>query len=319
MVLLMAIVNITNLLLARGTARRREFAIRLATGAGRARLAKQLLTETLLLLALGTIPGVLFAGQGVDMMEGLFVEGRRAITFEANLNWRVLAFSMLISLAAGILAGLFPAWRAFRTEPEAALREGQGRTSESRGPARLTRMLVAFQVAISLVLLVAAVTFIRTLINLRNVDPGFRNEHVVTMSIGLPDGYVQTGQSLVTWSRVLQAVREIPGIRSAALSNYTPLSGRDRGALVRIHGYQPATVSDSAVHYNHVSEGYFETLGIPLIRGRMLTGRDAEGSAKVALITQAAARKFFAGRDPLGQTVAFTRKGAQTMYVASWA
>jgi predicted permease len=171
-------------------------------------------------------------------------------------------------------------------------------------------MLIAFQVAISLVLLVAAVTFVRTLINLRNIDPGFRNEHVVTMSVGLPDGYVQAGKSLAMWSRLLQAVGEIPGIQSAALSNYTPLSGRDRAMLVRVPGFQPASLEDSRTHLNHVSEGYFESMGIPLIRGRLLTAGDAEGSIRVALINQAAARKFFADRDPLGQTVDFTRKEA---------
>src|SRR5262245_22221527 len=130
LVLLMATANITNLLLARGLARQREFAIRLATGAGRVRLVRQLLTEILLLFALGAIPGVVVAKWGVGAVESMFTEGRRAITLEANLNWRVLLFSVLVTLAAGLLSGVFPAWRAFRASPDSAMHEGHARTGE---------------------------------------------------------------------------------------------------------------------------------------------------------------------------------------------
>src|SRR5262249_32298157 len=228
LVLVMATANIANLLLARGIARTREFAIRLATGAGRTRLLRQLLTETLLLFGLGAIPGVALARWGVVVIEDLFAEGRRGITLDANLNWRILGFTALVTLVAGLVSGLFPAWRAFRTDPEQAMREGQTRTGESRGSAALTRALVGFQVALSLILLVGAVTFVRTLINLRNIDPGFQNENALTMSIEVPGAHVRAGKPLTIWTRALEAVREIPGVRSAALSTFTPLSGRDR-------------------------------------------------------------------------------------------
>jgi predicted permease len=239
----------------------------------------------------------------------LFAQGRRAITLEANLNWRVLAFSIMVTLIAGLLSGLFPAWRVFRTDPEEVIKEGQARTSESRGSATLTRTLVAFQLALSLVLLVGAVTFVRTLTNLRNVDRGFQNEQVLTMSIELPEGYVQAGKSAASWSHVLEDVRGIPGVRSAGLSTFTPLSGRDRQALVRVRGYEPASVEDRVIHVNQVSEGYFETLGIPLLLGRLLTGQDAEAALKIALINEAAARKYFGERDPIGQSLEFGRRG----------
>src|SRR5262249_2243711 len=160
---------------------------------------------------------------------------------EATLNWRILAFTLTVTLVAGILAGLFPAWRAFRADPEQAMREGQQRTGESRGSARLTRTLVAFQVALSLVLLVSPVTFVRRLGNQRNIDPGFQNEQAVTMSIEGPDAYLKTGKSAAIWSRALNAVRQTPGVRDAGIATFTPLSGRDRGQRVQVRGYHPVS------------------------------------------------------------------------------
>jgi predicted permease len=315
LVLLMAITNIANLLLARGIGRRREFAIRLATGAGRARLVRQLLTENLLLFAFGSVTGVLLAGWGVGAIEALFAEGRRPITVEATFNWHVLAFSIMVTLAAGLVSGLLPAWQAFRTDPEQAIKEGQARTSESRDSTTLTRTVVAFQVALSLVLLVGTVTFVRTLTNLYNVDPGFQNKHVLTMSIELPEGYVQAGKSVESWSQVLESVRKIPGVGIAGLSTFTPLSGRDPGATPMRFSGEPADVSDGSVRVNQVSEGYFETLGTQLLRGRLLTDRDAAGSPRVALINESAARKYFGERDPIGRFLEFDKTGiAGTAY-----
>jgi predicted permease len=220
-----------------------------------------------------------------------------------------------LTLIAGLVASLFPVWRSFRTDPQRAINEGQARTSESRGSATVMRALVGFQVALSLVLLVGAITFARTLANLRAVDTGFRDEDVLTMSIELPKGYEQPHESIGVWSRVLAAMRETPGVRAAGLCSFTPLSGRDSGAQIQFRGYQPASAEDSLVRVNHVSEGYFETLGIRLLRGRLLTDRDAEGTLKVALINESAARKYFANRDPIGQSLEFERRGtADSVY-----
>jgi predicted permease len=310
LVLMLATLNIANLLLARGITRRREFAIRLATGAGRARLVRQLLSETFLLFGLGAIPGVLFARWGVTLIEALFAQGRRPITLEANFNWRVLLFSITITLTAGLLSVLFPVWRAFRTDPERAIREGQTRTSESISSATLARALVSMQVALSLVLLVAAVTFVQTLANLHHVDPGFQNKQVLTMSIVLPEGYVQAGKSVESWDRVLQAVRRTPGVRTVAVSSFTPLSGRDPGeTAARVRGHH-AGEEYGSLRVNQVSEGYFETLGIPLLRGRLLSVTDARKAPKVALINESAARKFFGQRDPIGESLEFGKAGA---------
>jgi predicted permease len=312
LVLLMAAANIANLLLARGMARQREFAIRLATGAGRLRLIRQLLTETLLLFTIGAVPGVMLGRWGAGLMQAMFAEGRRALTVDAGLNWRVFAFTMAIALAAGLLAGLFPAWRAFRRGAEQSMREGHSRTGDSRNAALLARALVAVQVSLSLVLLTAAMTFVRTLWNLRSVDAGFREKEVLTMSVELPDDYLAAGKASAVWDRILEAVRSIPGLRSAGLAVVTPLSGRDRGAHVRIPGYEPPAAKDSLIHWNQVSEAYFETLGIPLLQGRYLSARDVEGTQPVALINEAAARKYFEDRDPIGQRLEFAHQGKTT-------
>jgi predicted permease len=309
LVLVMATLNIANLLVVRSLARQREFAIRLATGAGRFRLMRQVLTETLLLFVAGAIPGILLANIGVDVIQGLFAQGRRAITLEAALNWRVLLFTLAVTLAAALLA--LPAWRAFRADPGDAINEGQSRNSESRGALLVTRTLVALQVALSLVLLAGAITFVRTLANLREVNTGFQNENVLTMSLDLPGRYMnQAGKASAVWSDTLEELRKIPGLKSAALGTYTPLSGRDRGSMVQVRGYQPASSFDRIMHINQVSDGYFETLGIDLISGRSFTDRDSANAPKVAVINESAVKKFFAGRDPIGQSIEFLRNNA---------
>jgi predicted permease len=307
LVLLLATANIANLLLARGLSRRREFAIRLATGAARIRLVRQLITETLLLFVLGAIPGMFLARTGVVLVARMFAEGRRSITIQADIDGRVLAFAFAATLTAGLAAALFPAWRVFRSDLEQVIREGQTRASDSRAYSTLQQMLVASQVAISLVLLAGAVTFAGTLARLRDLDPGFRNDEALTMSVELPEGYVEAGKSAPLWNRLEDAVRSIPGVKSASMATYTPLSQRDRWRPVAVHGYIPATPEDSVAHYDQISDGYFETLGVPLMEGRLFTAQDTENAPKVAVINESAARKFFAGRDPAGQVVAFDK------------
>ena len=307
LVLLLATANIANLLLARGFTRRREFAIRLATGASRMRLARQLVTETLLLFTCGAVPGIALARLGVTIIENMFAEGRRSIAIAADLNWRVLGFAVAVTLAAGLASALFPAWRVFHSELEQVIREGQTRSSESRASLMLRQILVASQVAVSLVLLVGAISFAGTLGKLRDVDPGFRNDRVLTMSVELPEGYLQAGKSGTVWRGVAAAVRAIPEVKSASLATFTPLSQRDRWRPVAVRGYQPASEQDSLIHFDHISEGYFETLGIPALHGRLFTSQDTEGAPRVAVINEAASRKFFAGRDPAGQVLAFDK------------
>ena len=268
LIMLMATVNITNLLLARGIARRGEFAIRLATGSGRGRLAQQLLTETLFLFMIGAFPGVLVARWAVALVQTLFAQGRRAITLETEFHWHVAAFSLAVTLAAGLVSGAFSVWRAFRIDPAQAMKEGQARTTSSHGSETLIRALVALQVAVSMVLLVGAVTFVRTLVNLRNVDTGFQNEGVLTMSVELPEVVNQASNYSSIWAYALGALRAVPGVHAAAFSTFTPLSGRDRGALVRVRGYEPASTDDSEIH---------------IIKSQMVTSRPWESRCFAAV------------------------------------
>jgi predicted permease len=308
LVLAIATMNIANLLLARGMSRRREYAIRLATGASRARLVRQTLTETLLLFGLAAIPALLLADATVQILQDAFSQGRLPIALGAHIGGRVLLFTAISTLLAGMFAGLVPALRAFHTDLQQAMKESRGGESHSSG--RWGRALVGAQVAVSLVLLAEAAAFVETLIHLRRVDLGFHSAQALTMSIEPPAGAVSARQYAAYWSRVLDNVRSIPGMRSAALSIYTPLSGRDRGSLVQVAGYAAESSEDRTVHTNAVSEDYFETLGIQLLRGRTFTARDAEGAPQVAMINEAAARKYFAGRDPLGQTFRFDKAPA---------
>lgn len=299
LVLLMAAANIANLQLARGTARRREYAIRLATGAGRGRLLRQLLTETLLLFGAGAIPGVMIAGWSVASLEALLAGGRQPLAFDARIDGRVLGFTVLVTLAAGLLSGLFPAWRAFRTDLQEAMK------GETRGTGRSGRVLVAGQVAISVILLVEASAFVRTLMNLRNVDPGFRPEHTLTMSLQVADGSLSKHRFVSYWTEMLDRVRAVPGVESAAMANYTPLSGRDRGEAIHVPRSDPASGKDASVSVNQVSDGYFETMGIAVVPGRTLTAGDSQTAPRVAVINEAVAQLCFAGRDPIGRTVEF--------------
>ena len=245
------------------------------------------------------------ARAAVTLIQGMFAEPRRAIALQAELNWRVLGFALAVTLATGLAAALFPAWRVLRTGLEQVIREGQARSTESRGASALRQTLVASQVALSMVLLVSSISFARTLAQLRDLDPGVGNAQVLTMSVELPEGYVQAGKSGPVWQNVATAVRAIPGVKSSALATFTPFSGRDRWRPVSVRGYVPASTADSIVHFDHVTDGYFETLGIPLFQGRLFTAQDAGNVARVAVINESAARKFFSGRAPLGQIIAF--------------
>lgn len=314
LLLSLATVNIANLLLSRGLSRSREFAIRLAAGAGAGRIVRQLITETVLLFCAGAIPGVLSASWGVSWIEEMFLEGRRGLAVEASINWGVLAFTVSVTLICALTSCLFPAWRASRTDPEQTLTDGHARSSESRGAGILAQSMVAFQVGLSFVLLVGALLFATTLYRLRNVDMGFHNPQALTMSVLLPDGYSDQAKAMAAWSRVLDEVRMIPDVELAALSNFTPLSGRDRGAMVQIRGYQPATSEDATVHTNQVSQGYFESMGISLVRGRLITDRDTGAAPRIAVVNQAAVRKFFSDRDPIGESIEFRRRDGTVSY-----
>jgi predicted permease len=309
-VLLIACANLANLLHARGAARSRELAIRLATGAGRGRLLRQLLTETLVLFGVGAGAGLAFAWVAVQGLTGFVAVGRQPILLDVPFDWRLASFAAVIALLTGLVTGLWPARRALRTDPQSAMKEGATGLAGARGREVAGRALVVGQVALSLVLTAAAVLFVRTLINLRAVDLGFANTRVVTMSLD-PTWPAQADAAarVAFMSQVLERARALPGVGAAGLSVLTPLSGRDTGKFMTVPGFQPRGDKDRIVHVNHVSEDYFRVFGIRLLDGRL--PRRGDGSAaRVVVLNEAAARFYFAGRSPIGTTVQFRNSEA---------
>jgi predicted permease len=310
-VLLIACANLGQLLLARGAARTREFGIRLATGAGAGRLFRQLLTETLLLFVLGAAAGLLVARAAVDVLTGFFATGRNPVLIDVHFDWKLAAAAAALALGAGVLTGLWPAVRALRTDAQSAIKEGDTRLAGTRSALTAGRVLVATQVALSVVLLVAAVVFVRTIVNLRAVDLGFEPRQVLTLSLDpliAPEAPAGTREQF--WIRALERVRALPGVRAASLSVLTPLSGRDTGREVTGPGFQPRDASERTVRLNHVSEDYFLTFGVALLEGRAFTSRDSQRSDKVAVVNEAVARDYFAGRSPIGARLAFGQAGS---------
>ena len=278
-VLLIACANVANLLLARGAARQREIAIRMALGAGRPRLIRQLLTESLLLSSMGTALGVLFARWITQL-------GVRSDVFlDLTIDMRVLAFTAGIAIITGLLFGIAPALRNTRVAGSRGVIEG------SRFG--LGKALVMIQVALSLVLVAGAGLMLSTFWKLTSLHPGFDRDHVLLISLDRQSG--------ATFDRLLERLRAIPGVRSASLSNIMPLchcSGIDE---VAIEGYTPKSREDATVTVNQVSDRYFETLGITVLGGRDFNSHDTLSSPRVAMISQSMARKYFASRNPLGR------------------
>jgi predicted permease len=304
--LLIACGNLGTLLLARGSARTREFAIRLATGAGAGRLFRQLLTETLLLFIVGAIAGLLVASFGIRLLTGFFAIGRNPIVINVDYDWRLAGFAVLTTLVAAVCTGLWPAVRAMRTDPQSAVKDHDTRVVGGSHLGTTGRLLIAGQVALSLVLLVTAVMFARTLGNLRAVDFGFRTSQVLTMSLDpIVRGPLAMEARQQFWRQTLDRVRALPGVSAASLSVLTPLSGRDTGTSVRASGFQPQSQSDRQIHVNHVSDDYFRTFGVELRAGRVFSASDDKTAPRVAMINQTAADFYFNGRNPIDATLDF--------------
>jgi predicted permease len=306
LVLLIACANLANLLLARGTARRKEFAVRLALGASRLRLVRQVFAESLLLAALGALHGLLIASWSREFLVGFFITGQNGVFLDLALDSRALLFTAGVALGACLLFGLAPALQSTRVNPGPVLKDvGEGRASSRSS---IGRLLVVAQVALSLLLLAPAGLFLRTLQNLKNLDPGFQRDGVLTLRINPPDG-VYRGERLANlWKGVLEHVERLPGVRSVSLAAFTPLEGRNRTVGIYIPGFTPSGERDRAIRLNQVSPGFFSTLGITVTEGRAFTDRDDENSPRVALLNEAAARFYFGGRSPVGTQVSINNR-----------
>ena len=300
-VLLIACANVAHLLLARAAARQREMAIRMAIGAGKSRLVRQLLTESLLLSGLGAAVGILFANWASAALVRMIAVQGEAVWLDLTPDWRVLGFTIGVAILTGVLFGLAPAWRATRVDPQAAMKaQGRGVT-EHRGRFGLGRTLVVGQVALSLVLLVSAGLLLRSFMALNSVDAGFDREGILRVSMD----YGSTGFDLPrrqTENRlVLERLRAMPGVTEASASLLTPISGSGWNEEMVVEGYTPANENDNAVWHNAVSEGYFAVMGIELLEGRDIGRADGEAAPPVAVVSASMARRFYPGRSAVGQ------------------
>jgi len=296
LVLLIACTNVANLLVGRAASRRAEFAIRLALGAGKGRLARQLLTESFLLAGAGGLLGLVFAVWSEKALAGFFAVGRNPIVLDLHLDGRVLAFTAAISLFTAFAFGLAPAWHATRVAAGAAMKQ-ESRSTRAMWP---SSALVAFQVALSVVLLMGAGLFVRSLANLRNLDPGFRQDNILTMRLEPSETSLAGDRGPRLWEEILDRAARVPGVRSASLCQITPISGRYRGIGISVPGFVPRSAFDTDIGINHVSPAYFETLGIPVVAGRGFTERDGPGAPQVVLLNETAARFYFGGQNPVG-------------------
>ncbi len=303
LVLLIACANVANLLLARAATRRKEFAVRLALGASRFRLARQLLTESLLLVGLGGLLGLMFARLGSAFLASFFATGQGRLFVSLPLDYRLLLFTAGVALLTVLIFGLAPALQATRVDPQPALKDSASATTRAR--ARFGKLLVVAQIALSLPLLVGAGLFLRTLSNLKNIDAGFQPEGVVTIRVQ-PVGATYSGERLANlWKEMTERVARLPGVRSVSLSSLSPLDGGDRGVMVDISGFTPRAAKDKEIRMNQVSPDYFQTFGIALKQGRGFTEADSENAPRVALLNEAAARFYFGDRSPLGSQAQF--------------
>ena len=298
LVLVIGCANVANLLLARATARRSEIAVRLAIGAGRGRLVRQMLTEGAVVTGLGAGLGILFARWGAALLVSFLAGVRQRIVLDPHLDARTLAFTAGLAVLTGILLSLAPALRATRPATPGS------RVTMDRSGLRTGRMLVVTQVTLSLVLLSGAALFVRTLHNLMTLDAGFTRDGVLTMRVD-PAEEMNSDRLIPAWRDLVQRLSAIPGVKSAAASTLSPLSGRDRGVRLSVAGVPLGREEDHDIHLNHVMPGYFETLGIAMEKGRAFTSADRANSARVAVLNQTAARFYFGGEDPLGKRITF--------------
>jgi putative ABC transport system permease protein len=306
LVLLIACANIANLLLARTTARRHELSVRLALGASRWRLVRQLLTESLVLAGIGAVCGMLIASWGSRVLVRQLSTPTNPVFLDLSADWRLLGFAIGITVATALLFGTAPAFRTSGVAPMDALKK-QGRGTSSDGRASLTSGLVVAQVALSLVLVVAAGLFLRTFSSLATRQLGFDRERVVVVTISAQGATVDSAQRLPVYERAREAVGALPGVVDAALSLVTPVSGASFSPHIEVSGGVSLPERESHSFGNLISPGWFATFGTPLIAGRNLTDRDRKGAPPVALVNQAFARTFLNGASPLGHmiTVAF--------------
>jgi predicted permease len=325
LVLLIACANVANLMLARGAARQREIAVRLAVGASRGRLTAQLLTESLALAVLGGIAGLAVSYIGVKaLLEFMPQAGYAKATLAVAPDWRLFAFTAAVSLLTGVLFGLVPALQSTRPSLTLALKEGTPGAGSSRFGLR--NALVVAQVALSLLLVIGAGLFTRSMDQLRSIEPGFRRDHATVVTVDPTRSGYNPQRTRDFYQRLLEATERTPGVRSASLANITPLSGSRWNDSFAVEGYERRKGDLEYVDMNAVGPRFFDTMGIPVLAGREFREEDSpatvEGAApgggpgapkpdpapRFAIVNDSFAKHFFAGRNPVGMHVCISEK-----------
>jgi putative ABC transport system permease protein len=301
MVLLIACANVANLLLARAAVRQKEIAVRVALGARRQRLIRQFLTESLMLSAMGGVVGLGIAYGGLILLRSFIPENISQVR-EISIDFKVLGFTLLVSVATGVIFGLAPAIQAVRFNQSETLKEGGRDAARGSSSKRLRSLLVTVEVAISLVLLIGAGLLINSFLRLRSVDPGFRVDHLLTMKIVLSEPkYREAERRSAFYKELIQRVEALAGVRSAAVA----YSQGSSITMVFEGRPEPPPGKEPIIVIRIISPEYFDTMGIPLLKGRPLTEQDTRTSPRVVVISEGMARRYWPNEDALGKRIAF--------------
>ncbi|MGH9160120.1 MAG: ABC transporter permease [Vicinamibacteraceae bacterium] len=324
LVLLIACANIANLFLARAAARRHELSVRLALGASRWRLARPLVVEILLLAGVGALAGLVLAQWGSRLLVHQLSTQMDTVVLDVRIDWRILAFSAAVAIATALLVGLAPALRAARANPIDAMRERTRVPGERRFG--VASALVAGQITLSLLLVVGAGLFLRTFASLLTLEVGFDRDPILVVELDAQGSTVEPERRGALFERVVEAVRAVPGVAQAAISNITPVSGMVTDFAVEVeHGRRPTDVflvtpgrlPRDAAYVNAVTPGWFATYGTPLLEGRDFDGRDRARTPHVAIVNETFARRLLDGGRPIGRRFrnAFSRPGEPNPWV----
>jgi predicted permease len=319
-VLLMACANIANLMLARASARQREMSVRLALGAGRSRILRQVLTESLLLSFMGGLLGLLLGYLCRSALPHLIAKAWDYSEMEVLFNWKVFAFAATITIGTGILFGILPAWAATRTEPGTALKQS-AQTASRRRHAWSGKGIVAFQIAVSTILIIAAWLFLRTLINLNNVDPGFAVDHLVLFEIDAPSLRYPAPKDVALHARLEVALSAVPGVEGVTASDAPLLVGMQMITGFHVEGTPEIELSPSPEDMSKfpraadVGTDFISVMKIPMVAGRAFTRQDTETSPQVAIINQTLANRFFPHQNPIGKRFRAGPKEKDTKWI----
>jgi putative ABC transport system permease protein len=311
-----ACASAANLLLARGVARRREIAVRLSIGAGRSRLVRQMLTEVVIWTTIAAVVGVGFAAWGSAGLVAMMSTQDAQIVIDVTPNVRIFGFALALAFVTAAVSALIPAFRATRLDPASALK---GNVASSNGMLRrwsLSKALVTVQVALTLVLLAGAALFVRSLLGVLSQDAGVDRNRVLVVATDAEAAEYQDARLIAFYDRLLERLRAIPGVESASLSQYPPISDGAWTQSVEVDGVELTPEARREVHFNVVSGDYFGTVGMRIVRGRDFAAQDGLSAAPVVAINESLARRFFEGRNPVGRVLTIGRdKGRRNLEI----